>query len=84
MFLRARLVCSFCGRKASEVAKLVAGPKVYICDRCVAMASRIMSDAGGTASVAPSPTLWQRLVGWLSCPLRRRWSADSSVLLVSQ
>jgi hypothetical protein len=84
MFLRARLVCSFCGRKASEVAKLVAGPKVYICDQCVAMASRIMSDAGGTTCLAPSPTLWRRLVEWLSCPLRRQCSADSRLLLVSQ
>lgn len=27
--------CSFCGRDASEVASMVAGPDVYICDVCV-------------------------------------------------
>ncbi len=27
--------CSFCDRKQHEVAKLIAGPGVYICDRCV-------------------------------------------------
>jgi len=32
---RARCTCSFCGRGGLEVAHLVAGPGVYICDRCV-------------------------------------------------
>lgn len=27
--------CSFCGRKGSEVASMVAGPDVYICDICI-------------------------------------------------
>jgi ATP-dependent protease Clp ATPase subunit len=36
MFGRRRLACSFCGKDAADVAKLVAGPKVYICDECVA------------------------------------------------
>ncbi len=27
--------CSFCGRKSSEVESLVAGPDVYICDKCI-------------------------------------------------
>ena len=42
MLQRKRLACSFCGKSEIEVAKLVAGPKVYICDECVALASRIM------------------------------------------
>jgi hypothetical protein len=46
MFGRKRLACSFCGKGAADVTKLVAGPKVYICDECVAMASRIMKGAG--------------------------------------
>jgi len=29
------LHCSFCGRKGSEVETLVAGPDVYICEKCV-------------------------------------------------
>jgi ATP-dependent Clp protease ATP-binding subunit ClpX len=29
------LHCSFCGESQRRVAKLIAGPKVYICDRCV-------------------------------------------------
>lgn len=27
--------CSFCGRTAHEVTSMVAGPDVYICDRCI-------------------------------------------------
>lgn len=33
-----RLVCSFCGLDQTEVAKLIAGPSVYICDRCIGVA----------------------------------------------
>ena len=42
------LRCSFCHRPDAEVAKLAAGPvrlfsrRVYICDRCVVEAHRIM------------------------------------------
>ena len=43
---RQHLACSFCGKDAADVAKLVAGPKVYICDECVAVASRIMKSGG--------------------------------------
>jgi ClpX C4-type zinc finger len=29
------LACSFCGKKQSEVSKLIAGPSVFICNECV-------------------------------------------------
>jgi ATP-dependent protease Clp ATPase subunit len=32
------LHCSFCGRAQRKVAKLIAGPGVYICDGCVTLA----------------------------------------------
>ena len=32
------LHCSFCGRAQAQVAKLIAGPGVYICSGCVALA----------------------------------------------
>jgi ATP-dependent Clp protease ATP-binding subunit ClpX len=44
MFFR-KLRCSFCRRTDTEVAKLVAGPRVYICDRCAREAVRIMDAA---------------------------------------
>src|SRR3954469_3276433 len=40
-------VCTWCGRPPSEVDKLVAGPKIYICDRCVKDASRELSAKSG-------------------------------------
>jgi ATP-dependent Clp protease ATP-binding subunit ClpX len=36
--------CSFCGKKESEVAKLVAGPGVNICDKCVAIANQVVNN----------------------------------------
>ena len=61
MFGRHRLACSFCGTKDDDVAKLVAGPRVYgagprvyICDECVAVANRLMEGAGNIATLTPS------------------------------
>jgi hypothetical protein len=33
-------VCTWCDRPPSEVAKLIAGPNVFICDECIAGAER--------------------------------------------
>src|SRR5262249_48872282 len=38
--VRPDAICTWCGRPPSEVAKLIAGPRVYICDACVAEAER--------------------------------------------
>jgi hypothetical protein len=38
--------CSFCGRPRDVCAKLIAGPGVFICDRCVVQATRL---AAGSA-----------------------------------
>jgi len=48
-----KLACSFCGKKEDAVAKLVAGPKVYICDQCAAEVIRIM-EASTNNSVGPT------------------------------
>lgn len=67
-----RLACSFCGKKDADVAKLVAGPKVYvrrrvyICDACVGVASRIMEDADGQG-----PRMLERQAGSLEGLLGR-------------
>jgi len=34
--------CAFCGRPRQEVRKLVAGPNVYICDRCVTVCRHLL------------------------------------------
>lgn len=38
---KAQLVCTFCGRDQSTVAKLIAGPSVFICDGCIALATAV-------------------------------------------
>ena len=40
--VRVDATCTFCGRPPSEVAKLIAGPNVYICDACVAGAEAVI------------------------------------------
>ena len=36
-------VCTWCSRPPAEVHKLIAGPKIYICDACVESAERVMA-----------------------------------------
>jgi late competence protein required for DNA uptake (superfamily II DNA/RNA helicase) len=64
MLMRRHLRCSFCRKTEDEVAKLVAGPRVYICDECVALASRIMeSDFGGpTHPLKSTASVWHNLI----------------------
>jgi hypothetical protein len=49
--------CSFCGRTAEQVKTLIAGPGVYICDRCIPVASQVVATGEPTgppgAAIAP-------------------------------
>jgi hypothetical protein len=36
--------CSFCGTHSSKVAKLIAGPEVFICDDCVGLARGVVGE----------------------------------------
>jgi len=36
--------CSFCGKDSSDVRKLIAGPKVHICDECVTLCNEIIAE----------------------------------------
>jgi ATP-dependent Clp protease ATP-binding subunit ClpX len=36
--------CSFCGKSQEDVAKLIAGPAVYICDECIELCNEIVLD----------------------------------------
>src|SRR3954464_603419 len=36
--------CAFCGRPREEVRKLVAGPGVFICDRCIAVCRQLLAE----------------------------------------
>jgi transcriptional regulator with XRE-family HTH domain len=52
---RASTICSFCRRDGVEVAHLIAGPGVFICDRCIAEAS-LGDDRGEAGSDHPPRT----------------------------
>src|SRR5690554_2687199 len=36
--------CSLCGKEARDVRKLIAGPKVHICDECVSLCREIIEE----------------------------------------
>jgi len=37
-------VCSFCGREQGDVQRIVAGPKVNICDECIGLCNRLLQN----------------------------------------
>jgi hypothetical protein len=37
------LYCSFCGKDKDSVAKMVAGPGVYICNECIDLCTQILA-----------------------------------------
>jgi hypothetical protein len=49
-------VCTWCERPPSEVSKLIAGPKVYICDSCVDAAERAATGSATGLSKTKAPT----------------------------
>jgi ClpX C4-type zinc finger len=48
------LACTFCGKPQKEVRKLIAGPHVYICDRCIALAGNVISSGHGASTALGS------------------------------
>jgi len=56
-----RVTCSFCGKPPEKVRKIIAGPKVYICNECVLVCSDIVEDGMSAGAldvngrVVPSP-----------------------------
>jgi hypothetical protein len=44
------LACSFCGRWQRTVRKLIAGPGVYICEACVALAGGVVSSGSAVGT----------------------------------
>jgi hypothetical protein len=40
--------CAFCGKPGDAVKHLIAGPRVMICDKCVAICARVLADQDET------------------------------------
>ncbi|MGH6768760.1 MAG: ClpX C4-type zinc finger protein [Xanthobacteraceae bacterium] len=51
---RPGLRCSFRGRSADEVERLVAGASAHICDACIDECVAVLDEHGGTAPRAPT------------------------------
>jgi hypothetical protein len=47
-----RLVCSFCGKAQPDVRKLIAGPKVNICNECVEVCNKLLDDPHAASVLA--------------------------------
>ncbi|PSQ99080.1 MAG: ATP-dependent Clp protease ATP-binding subunit ClpX [Bacteroidetes bacterium QS_9_68_14] len=67
--------CSFCERPARETDSLVAGPDVYICDRCISDAAGIVSGEREQERAAA-----RRLDGPLPAPHRLKERLDEHVV----
>ncbi|MCD6169108.1 MAG: ATP-dependent Clp protease ATP-binding subunit ClpX [Candidatus Latescibacteria bacterium] len=52
---RTDLVCSFCGRNASQVRRLITGSGACICDECVQVCNSILREETQQKSVLPKP-----------------------------
>jgi len=68
--LRPTLYCSFCGKSQHKVARLVAGPSVFICNGCVGLCNNILGQPADNPApvmkledVALLPT--EKLLHWL-------------------
>ncbi|WP_084964823.1 ClpX C4-type zinc finger protein [Thermoactinospora rubra] len=54
--------CSFCQSKAADVEKLIAGPGVFICDRCVGLCTEILdSERLASSTSQPKLPMWETM-----------------------
>ncbi|MCS6808330.1 MAG: ClpX C4-type zinc finger protein, partial [Bacteroidota bacterium] len=51
--------CSFCGRAASDVTSMIAGPGVYICDICIQNSIDILRKSSGLHAQPKHSALFQ-------------------------
>jgi hypothetical protein len=61
------LHCSFCGKTDAQVSKLIAGPKVHICDTCVGICNKILAATPSSFSGWDAMTDEQLLGALRSC-----------------
>jgi hypothetical protein len=74
--------CSFCGRSRQERAKLIAGPGVFICERCVAQASRLAPGAA-VDDRAEAPMLLEPPGSEASCSFCGKQARQVAFLAIS-
>jgi hypothetical protein len=57
------LCCSFCGKDKHAVAKIIAGPGVFICDECIDLCDQILATERKPAPTSGQPTSGQPTSG---------------------
>ncbi len=63
----AAIACSFCAKPAPEVAKIIAGPGIFICNECVLLCNEILDSAAERPDARPDAeppaelTYWQAM-----------------------
>jgi hypothetical protein len=60
----AALACSFCTKPDHAIAKLIAGPGIYICNECVQLCTEILASAPEQRDEGAPPaelTYWQSM-----------------------
>jgi ClpX C4-type zinc finger len=57
----AKLRCSFCHKSSAQVAKLIAGPGVHICDKCVELCRAILEQEAASAVGKPRLPMWETM-----------------------
>lgn len=55
------LHCSFCAKNSADVAKLIAGAGVHICNECVGLCNQILQEAGHDPSSEPRLPAWETM-----------------------
>ena len=65
--------CSFCGKRETEVRRMLQGPGARICDQCVALCMSLLEEELGASGGAGR--MWFRR--FLMISSRRRWMAMS-------
>ena len=74
--------CSFCNKSPRQVKKLIAGPKVYICDECIDICLEIISeDREDTPGFGPQDPS-RPAAALVSCALCCRPTSEGEGLVV--
>ena len=71
------MLCSFCGLPSTQVAKLIAGPKVYICDTCVGAGERVLRSRTPTETASGGQMELVPLDSRVRCSFCRRRSTHA-------
>ena len=70
--------CSFCGKTDDQVARLIAGPGVFICNECVALCDDILQEGEDGPGKASKPAL--PAMADLMSPLKIKEALDQYVI----